>query len=211
MDYSEAAKSCLNRKDYAGYFENSRKRYNQTGAVDDKKEMDKAEKTYVLHKEVQEFLKKENSSYYEILGVPRSATQEEIRKAFNILVMKFHPDRNKMDESSAVSGIIQKAYLVLGNPEKRKEYDNKHREGRIFGNPRFRHAGTNGAMPDVFFNTFYRQGSQGPFVYTNQDLYDHLYAHVNRSFGYNEAQVHQSIEGRRVFFVIIVLFLFLLF
>ena len=62
--------------------------------------------------------------YYQILGVSRTASQEEIKKAFRRLAMKYHPDRNKDDKSSeARFKEINEAYAVLGNPEKRKQYD----------------------------------------------------------------------------------------
>lgn len=208
MEYFEAARSCLEKKDYAGYLENARKQHNKTGTMKDKREMERAEKTYSLYKEIQAFLRKENSDYYEILGVPRNATQEEIRSAFNTLVMKFHPDRSKMDESAAVSGMIQKAYLVLGNPEKRKKYDDKLANEKMFNATRFRHAGAGEPMYHAFFNAFHTHRGQGPFEHINQDFYNHLYAHIGDRFGHREAST-QEIDGRGIILVILIVFFFL--
>ena len=62
--------------------------------------------------------------YYKILGVPRNATQEEIKKAYRRLAMKYHPDRNPGDkEAEEKFKEIAEAYSVLGDPEKRKKYD----------------------------------------------------------------------------------------
>lgn len=61
--------------------------------------------------------------YYEILGVPRDATQEDIRKAFRKLALKWHPDRNKSPEAEEKFKEINEAYTALSNPEKRKQYD----------------------------------------------------------------------------------------
>jgi len=62
--------------------------------------------------------------YYQILQVPRTASQEEIKKSFRKLAMKYHPDHNKDDKrSEAKFKEINEAYAVLGNPEKRKQYD----------------------------------------------------------------------------------------
>lgn len=62
--------------------------------------------------------------YYEVLGVPRDASQEEIKKAYRRLARKYHPDANP-DDPSAVEKMkeINEAYEVLGNPEKRAKYD----------------------------------------------------------------------------------------
>ena len=61
--------------------------------------------------------------YYEILGVPREATQEYIRKAFRRLAFKYHPDRNAHYEATEKFKEISEAYEILGNPERRANYD----------------------------------------------------------------------------------------
>lgn len=62
--------------------------------------------------------------YYEILGVSKDATEQEIKKAYRTLAKKYHPDRNP-DDSSAQEKFkeINEAYEVLGDKEKRKKYD----------------------------------------------------------------------------------------
>ncbi len=61
--------------------------------------------------------------YYELLGVPKDASQEQIKKAYRELALKYHPDRNNTKEAEAKFKEINAAYAVLGNPEKRKQYD----------------------------------------------------------------------------------------
>ncbi|TFG27389.1 molecular chaperone DnaJ, partial [Candidatus Thorarchaeota archaeon] len=62
--------------------------------------------------------------YYDVLGVGRNATQEEIRKAYRTLAKKYHPDKNPNDKSSEDRlKKINVAYGVLGDPEKRANYD----------------------------------------------------------------------------------------
>ena len=72
----------------------------------------------------------EKKDYYEILGVARNATSEEIRKAFRTLALKHHPDRNPGDkEAEKRFKQISQAYDVLSDDEKRKQYDRFGQEG----------------------------------------------------------------------------------
>jgi len=66
----------------------------------------------------------EFKDYYAILGVPRTASEEELKKAFRKLARQYHPDVAK-DKKSAEEKFkeINEAYEVLGNPENRKKYD----------------------------------------------------------------------------------------
>jgi curved DNA-binding protein CbpA len=65
---------------------------------------------------------------YKLLGLPRDATQDDIRKAHRKMVLKHHPDANPGDRSSEERfKEIQRAYEVLSDPEKRHEYDKKRR------------------------------------------------------------------------------------
>ena len=63
-------------------------------------------------------------NYYEILGVSKTATEDEIKKAYRKLAVKYHPDKNPGDkESEKKFQEISEAYSVLSDKEKRKEYD----------------------------------------------------------------------------------------
>src|SRR3989344_8489495 len=60
-------------------------------------------------------------NYYEILGIAKTATKDEIKKAFRQLAGKYHPDKKTGDEAKFKE--ISEAYSVLGDEKKRAEYD----------------------------------------------------------------------------------------
>src|SRR5437763_16702193 len=61
--------------------------------------------------------------YYEILGVTRSASDDDIKKAYRKLALQFHPDRNKAPEATERFKEATEAYQVLSDTEKRSMYD----------------------------------------------------------------------------------------
>ena len=62
-------------------------------------------------------------SYYDILGVDKNASEDEIKSAFRKMAKKYHPDINKTPEAEAKFKEIGEAYSVLGDAEKRRQYD----------------------------------------------------------------------------------------
>ncbi|MFC1890778.1 DnaJ C-terminal domain-containing protein [Thermodesulfobacteriota bacterium] len=84
--------------------------------------------------------------YYQILGVSKSASPEEIKKSYRKLAMKYHPDRNKGDKDAETQfKNISEAYAVLSDKEKKKQYDmfgsegfqNRYSQEDIFRNSDF--------------------------------------------------------------------------
>ena len=57
--------------------------------------------------------------YYEVLGVGRSATEDEIRKAYRKLALQYHPDRNKEEGAADQFKEVAEAYAILSDGEKR--------------------------------------------------------------------------------------------
>lgn len=72
--------------------------------------------------------------YYDVLGVKKDASDEEIKKAYRKLARKFHPDVNKNDKTAeARFKEVSEAYAVLGDKEKRAQYDRVGKEAFDFG------------------------------------------------------------------------------
>ena len=71
----------------------------------------------------------DGKDYYEVLGVPRNASEQEIKKAYRRLARQYHPDVNKEADSEARFKEINEAYQVLSDPEKRATYDRFGRAG----------------------------------------------------------------------------------
>ena len=95
--------------------------------------------------------------YYDVLGVSRNASLEEIKKAYRKLALEWHPDRNKSPEAEERFKEINEAYEVLSDPEKRAAYDQ-------FGHTAFTPGGMGGfeGFPGGFTRTY----KKGPFTYT---------------------------------------------
>lgn len=101
--------------------------------------------------------------YYEVLGVSRSATDDEIKKAFRRLAKQYHPDANKEQGAEARFIEINEAYEILSDAQKRSAYD------------RYGHAGvTNGAGAAGF------NGDFGGFGSIN-DLFETFFASASAS------------------------------
>src|SRR5213592_4466725 len=76
----------------------------------------------------------QTKDYYNVIGVPASATQDEIKKAYRKLAAKHHPDKNQSDPKAAERfKEISEAYQVLGDAEKRKQYDQMRQLGAFGG------------------------------------------------------------------------------
>ena len=84
--------------------------------------------------------------YYEVLGVIKSASSEEIKKAYRKLALKYHPDRNKGDKTAeAKFKEASEAYHVLSDKERRTNYDQ-------FGHAAFEGAGGRGGFSNFDFS-----------------------------------------------------------
>ena len=107
--------------------------------------------------------------FYEILGVPKNASDEEIKKAYRKLAMKHHPDRNQGDAAKPAEEKFKEAkeaYEMLSDPQKRAAYDQYGHAG-VDPNMRGPGGGAEGfggfaeAFGDIFGDMFGQQGGRG--------------------------------------------------
>jgi curved DNA-binding protein len=97
----------------------------------------------------------EYKDYYKTLGVEKNATQDEIKKAFRKLAVKYHPDKTKGDKSAEEKfKEVNEAYEVLRDPEKRKKYDTMGSNWKAY-----EQAG--GQQGGFDWSQFYDQGGSG--------------------------------------------------
>jgi curved DNA-binding protein len=127
--------------------------------------------------------------YYKVLGVPRSATADEIKRAYRKLALKYHPDKTKGDVAAEEKfKDINEANEVLSDPAKRKKYDRFGEDWRRYQE--------NGAQPGGFDWSKY---SRGPAGRTSRDEFSSMFGEegVGDLFDVLFGQQRGSRRGRR--------------
>jgi len=98
--------------------------------------------------------------FYAILGVPRDADADQLKKAYRKLSLKFHPDKNKGEDAKAKFQDVAEAFAVLSDPEKRKVFDRFGEEGLkngMSGDETFHSGGQSFHMPPEFAENLFAQ------------------------------------------------------
>lgn len=112
----------------------------------------------------------EYKDYYAVLGVPKTADADDIKKAYRKLVRKYHPDVSKEADADVRTKELNEAYGVLGDPEKRAAYDEL---GALGSAPR-RQGDGGGFRPPPDWGA----GFESPGGGADSDFFQDLFAHV---------------------------------
>jgi curved DNA-binding protein len=131
----------------------------------------------------------EFKDYYKVLGVERSATESDVRKAYRKLARKYHPDVSKEADAAARMAEVNEANAVLSDPEKRAAYDQLGRQPHAGAGHDFR------PPPnwDAGFEFSSRGGEEAEF----SDFFEQLFGHAarQRSAGSGAARGRQPLRG----------------
>ncbi len=134
--------------------------------------------------------------YYEVLGIARNATEEEIKRAFRKLAFQYHPDHNKDPGAENKFKEINEAYQVLSDPEKRNVYD---RYGQVVAERDFPDFGF-GGLGDLF-ESFFGGFAGTPFGWTAQHAPQkgsNLQSHLTLSFEEAVFGCNKEVEIQRI-------------
>lgn len=161
--------------------------------------------------------------YYKVLGLEKTARQDEIKKAFRKLANKYHPDKNPGDKAAEEKfKEINEAHEVLSDPEKRKKYDQLGASWKQYqqqapeggfgdGGQQYYYEGNpedifgSGGFSD-FFQSFFSgqaQGGEGPFnrrrgAYKGEDLQAQTSVSLEEAFHGTERLLHLSEQKLRL-------------
>ena len=129
--------------------------------------------------------------YYKILGVEKSATQEEIKKAYRKLAIKFHPDKNPGDKKSEEKfKEINEAYDVCGDAEKRKKYDELGENWEAYQKGGFNGGGQRQQSRKTESYSDFFGGGEGQF----SDFFEHIFGNQG-GFGGQRQSGRMQMKG----------------
>lgn len=139
---------------------------------------------------------------YQVLGVSKTATQDEIKKAYRNLAFKYHPDRNPGDTSAEEKlKQINGAYSVLGDESKRRQYD---RTGSTSDNAYGYQSNQGQSGANGGYNNGYNPFGQGYYYNGSQQDFDQFfrsfYANAQRNNSRNTSREYNSYSNRETTF-----------
>ncbi|MDD3794297.1 MAG: DnaJ domain-containing protein [Candidatus Gracilibacteria bacterium] len=143
-----------------------------------------------------------SNNLYEILGVDKTATNEEIKKAYRKKAMQYHPDRNPGDKSSEeMFKKVNTAYETLSDDKKRKQYDmfgstggSQFGGGNPFGNSGF------SGFEDIFSNMGGASGRSSGFEFNIEDLFGNMGgASSRRKSSHQKEEKEETLDFEKIY------------
>lgn len=133
-----------------------------------------------------------NQDYYKVLDVPTDATEQKIKEAFRRKAFEFHPDRNQNDpQAAAHMKIINEAYAVLSNPDKRRQYDALRQH---YGDAAHDHFRQSYSEQDIFRNSdvhqIFEEMARAFGLRGFDEIFKEFYGPGYRTFEFHKPGVH---------------------
>jgi curved DNA-binding protein CbpA len=158
---------------------------------------DKAGRSYTSEQmqEVQRILR--TKDYYDIIGVPKDSSEENVKKAYKKLALKLHPDKNKAPGAEEAFKKVSRAVQCLTDPEKKRDYDRYGDEDRIPQQHRQRYQ-QDFMTPEDLFNAFFNGG-----VFPSQHHHHHSGGHPGGGDGNPQVQRAQLFQLMPVILLVV--------
>ncbi|KAJ3615081.1 hypothetical protein NHX12_018649 [Muraenolepis orangiensis] len=145
-----------------------------------------------------------SQDFYHILGVPKDASERQIKKAFHKLAMKYHPDKNKSPDAESKFREIAEAYETLSDDKRRREYDQLGGHGPLPGQ------GGNGGRANFhqYFQSFNFDDLFKDFDQFGQPHHNHNHHHRHHhhhsdpdshAYAHSQAYAHAQAHQKRHF------------
>lgn len=135
--------------------------------------------------------------YYDILGVPKDASERQIKKAFHKLALKYHPDRNKDPDAEAKFRETAEAYETLSDDKRRQEYDQfgHHSSGQDFRGGGHTDYNFKQHFQSFNFDDLFKDSDPFGHQQFHHNFHSNSQAHQKRHFNHH-FQAHQEAMNR---------------
>lgn len=133
-------------------------------------------------------------NFYEVLGVEKTASDDEIKKAYRKLSLKYHPDRNPNEDTSSKMKEINEAYETLSNTSSREQYDMEQNGGGGGGGGFPGHPFNMGEFNDInnIFNMMFHGGGGFPGGHMNMNMHGNMGGFPGIRIFHNGVQVNSQ-------------------
>lgn len=136
------------------------------------------------------------TNHYDVLGVAKNATQDDIKKAYRKLAQKYHPDRYDGDDAKTKFQEVSNAYKVLKDPQTRAAYDNPQPEGFAFRTGNTGGGNINDILREMAESMMGRGGRQQQYPMANVQIsLEESYTGTKRTLNGNEFSIPAGVRS----------------